>query len=195
MDIPASDEIKLPISLNVNSQIVDDEYIIQFTTAKRVENHTELDFELVFRSQHGSDYRAPLPRNSSVFMPYFTTSSFCISVAGSRQLFLLNFSKSEQPQEIKLPGPNGEVHCLIIFSEIRDALFTMTLEPGLEVHNHLPVYTNLRINDGELLLEPNKAVRTTLVSLHEGPQRLTLVVPMQTKPGTTEVTDCEKLFK
>jgi hypothetical protein len=143
VEIVASEQLKFPISLNVNSQVLDDEYTIQFTTAKKVENKTKLDFELVFRSEHCPDYRAILPSCSAVFMPFFTTNCFCISVAGSRQVFLLNFSKSEQPQEIKLPGPNDELHCLIMYSQVKEELFIMTLEVGLEVWNHLPVYAHL----------------------------------------------------
>jgi len=56
----------------------------------------------------------------------------------------------------------------------------MTLDVGLEIWNHLPVYAHLQINRGSLLLEPDKTVRTTMMSLHEGHHTLLLGIPMQT---------------
>lgn len=128
-------------------------------------------------------------------MPYFTTNSFCISIVGSRQLFLLNFSKSELPQEIKLPGANGETHNLIMHSEVKDGLFTMMLDVGLEIFNHLPLYVQLEVNTGKILLEPGKCIRTTLISLHEGHQQIEVEIPNQTVPSTIEVDSPDKLRK
>lgn len=159
--------------------------MLEFTTARKLHNLTDCQLSVSFNEGQLEIWHSLMP-NTFVFLPFFTKSSFYTTITHSKQVFLLDFSKSEEPIEICLNDSDNVKRHIIVHTVMENGLQVIKLLSALEIINHFTFYIDLSIGR-KILVEPGVKTQTTEVSLFNGPFSIKFSIPGQTKEGTLEI--------
>lgn len=169
----------------MKSEAMEDEYVLEFTTARKLLNMTDCQLSVSFNEGQLEMWHSLMP-NTFVFLPFFTKTSFYATITHSKQVFLLDFSKSEEGIEISLNDSDNAKRHIIVHTIVENGLQVIRLLPALEVVNHFTFYINLTIAK-KLLLEPGAKTKTTEISLFNGPFHIIFCIPGQSKDATLDI--------